>query len=66
MSYKEEFNKIKIKFNFLNKMYVSKEYKQKYPLLIQLYKKEGLREKRLNKIENRKRLKEMGLYGGFI
>lgn len=66
LKYKEVLQKLRNKFKTENEMFCSKEYKEKYPLLQELYKKEGLKEKRTNYLKNKRKLREIGFNAGFI
>ena len=61
MGYKEELAKLRKGFKSDNAFYSSALYKQKYPELMEMYKSEGLGEKRKNLLRNRRRLKEDGM-----
>ena len=63
--YKKELQKILKKFASPQEAYASVEYKKKYPMLMRLYKQEGLDIKRKNLLRNRRRLKQIGMESMF-
>lgn len=66
MTYKQELNKLRSQFKTDNEMLSSELYKNEYPKLKELYKKEGLKEKRKTFLKNRRKLKQLGFNALFI